>query len=378
MRGSKQRETTEMCPASARAELPVKRPSTATVSPVGPPGAACGGLLRVAVLATPRSGNTWLRHLLSSLYELQNVVCDRPDEVDWGNLPARCVVQLHWLPQPALRETLDRNRVVPITIARHPLDVLISILHFATTWPKTALWAGGSAGDEQSIRGRCPLDREFLEYATGPRARTLLAISQAWWQAAACQIRYESLVSDTCAVLIRLATQLNQPAPSVIASAIAENTLERLRLLVSNQHYWTGSPGHWKHLLPAATARQIAAAHAATFDELGYDCDPDERLTLEQAHANWQNLEINSLRQELCSTRSQVLDLQRQLEEAERRITACQAHTTSLATQLEPLFDLGPRSVGLARRVHDAAARYPRAYLAFRRLFEPLTGRAVR
>src|SRR5262245_66165344 len=98
--------------------------------------------LRVAIVATPRSGNTWLRSLLGSLYGLDDVVCDRPEEVPWEALPERCVLQLHWSPDRDLRELLQDHEFHPVTVARHPLDLLLSILHFSTTWPGTSRWFG--------------------------------------------------------------------------------------------------------------------------------------------------------------------------------------------------------------------------------------------
>src|SRR5258707_11314411 len=52
--------------------------------------------LRLALISTPRSGNTWARALLANLYDLVEIPVHRPDEIDWENLPKRCVIQLHW------------------------------------------------------------------------------------------------------------------------------------------------------------------------------------------------------------------------------------------------------------------------------------------
>ncbi len=295
--------------------------------------------LRVAIVATPRSGNTWLRSLLGSLYGLKDVVSDRPEEVPWDQLPERCVLQLHWSPEPELLDRLRQSEFHAITIARHPLDVLISILHFCTTWPGTSRWCGGLCGTEDSIRGVLPASSEFQAYATGPRARALLSVTRDWWGVPDCRtLHYERLVNDPRAELERLAGTLEPVAPLAIENAVDGNCFERLRPRAQNQHYWQGTPGHWKRMLPAPVAIEIALAHAPSFTLLDYACQPDENLTSAQADIYWLSLEILSLRQELSTARTQFLE--------------------ATARQLEPVCDLGPRAIWVAQRLHSLAASY--------------------
>lgn len=47
-----------------------------------------------------------------------------------GPIPDRCVLQIHWYREPNFQRFLFENRFKVVSIARHPLDVLISILHF--------------------------------------------------------------------------------------------------------------------------------------------------------------------------------------------------------------------------------------------------------
>jgi hypothetical protein len=332
--------------------------------------------LRVAILATPRSGNTWLRSLLGSLYGLADVVCDRPEEVPWETLPERCVLQLHWSPDLELRDRLRGHEFHPVTVARHPLDQLISILHFSTTWPGTSQWFGGRCGSEDAICGVLPTSREFREYATGARALALLAISRDWWHVAdCCHLHYETLVDDTALVLGHLTERLEPTPPGAIAEAIASNTLEQLRPRVANQHYWRGSPGHWQRLLPAAVAREIAAAHIANFELLNYDCEPDSTLTREQADTNWFEMEIASLRQELSGTRRQLFGVRGRLEEAEARLQSL-AEIERIVAQLEPLTGLRPAAIRVARRLTAVAATHPRMYESLARVVRPFLRKA--
>lgn len=260
-------------------------------SVAGPPAPAPVGIgaCRVAVVATPRSGNTWLRRLVAAVGGLAEVAGHTPAEVDWAGLPDRCALQLHWRRTGAFGSLLAEHGFRVVTLARHPLDVLISVLHFAPHEPETACWLGSEGGDESAILGATPRSAAFLEYATGPRARALLAVSREWWSAPGClRVRYEDLVREPAAELGRAAIALGLDGRgSGLAGAVAANTLAVARASAPNQHFWQGRPGLWKLLLPAAEARRIAAAHAGSFATLGYADDPDDALDPAAADANW-------------------------------------------------------------------------------------------
>ena len=137
-------------------------------------------VLRVAIISTPRSGNTWLRHLLSRLYQAATIPFHSPIEIEWNKLPADCILQLHWHPEPSFLAHLESGGFRVVVLARHPLDVLISILHFALT-DQTLRWLEGEGGNERPIFGAMPRSTAFTDYATGPRAKALLAISHEWY-----------------------------------------------------------------------------------------------------------------------------------------------------------------------------------------------------
>jgi hypothetical protein len=247
-------------------------------------------LLHIAVVSTPRSGNTWLRSLLAKTYALKQLAQHNPEDLDWNQLPTRCVLQIHWHRAEPFLSLLKHHNFHVVSLSRHPLDVLISILHFARNESETGRWLEGEGGSETGILRASPRSREFLEYATGPRASSLLSVSREWWQApGSLQLRYEELVRDPAEALKRLGEAMDCPASgAAIAEAIATNSLDSLRKNSSNQHFWRGRPDHWRRLLTTTEALRIAYAQRASFDELDYECDPDESLSEAQADANWE------------------------------------------------------------------------------------------
>ncbi|CAN5235382.1 hypothetical protein BH11PLA2_BH11PLA2_35740 [soil metagenome] len=244
---------------------------------------------RIAIIGTPRTGNTWLRRLLSSGYELQERSVHRPDELIWNDLPANVVVQIHWPPTPEFLALLKHHQFQVVTLSRHPLDVLISILHFCRFEPETCRWLDGAGGNEDGIRGCTPLSREFAEYATGPRAAALLQLTRQWVQTGAIRVRYENLVVDTAEELIRIGKSLGWPVRNeVICFSVDANTMNSLRQSLNTHHFWQGQPGLWKLFLTADACRPITDAHAELFRQLEYRYDPNPNLNAAAAAVQWQ------------------------------------------------------------------------------------------
>jgi tetratricopeptide (TPR) repeat protein len=252
--------------------------------------------LRLAIVSTPRSGNTWLRKLLASMYDLPQIAVHTPREIAWQSLPPKVILQIHWRDTDNFVSLLGENGFRPIVIARHPLDVLISILHFATYESQTVRWLDGEAGSEISIINKSPLSSEFIDYTVGKRAAALLSISTAWWNRENnWQIRYENLVANTADELSKLNEQLGLKPARPILDVIPLHSLASLRKTAANNHFWQGKCGHWKHLLTAAVARRIASSRQSVLNELGYVCDADENLTEAMAIATWNSLAVSAV-----------------------------------------------------------------------------------
>src|SRR5207245_6240706 len=86
---------------------------------------------RLAVVSTPRAGTTWLRHLMTRTMDVPGFAVDDPLALDWAALPEGCVVSLHGHRSTDLLQQLGACDFRVVVLARHPLDTLISVLHFA-------------------------------------------------------------------------------------------------------------------------------------------------------------------------------------------------------------------------------------------------------
>lgn len=324
---------------------------------------------RIALVSTPRSGNTWLRHLLSRIYGIPELSTHSPADLDWPTLPEACVLQIHWPPTSPFLTRLEENRFQVVVLARHPLDTLISILQFTLRDPSTIRWLEGEDGSERSIFGAMPCSAPFLEYATGKRTAALLALSREWWQEDCLRVRYEDLVAEPEQELARLTETLGGEIQLPLAEAISRTTIPKLRRQTHcDHHFWQGKPGLWKRLLPEVEARQIASAHEECFSEFGYSCDPDRTLSRGQADACWIKLVWAELAEDLQNLRllkQKLSESQTHYNLIHEELVATQKERSALAARLQQLGiredeNLGPLAVAVGRRLCAWSARYPR------------------
>jgi hypothetical protein len=278
--------------------------------------------MRVAILSTPRSGNTWLRHMLALVFGAEELAVHRPDEIAWSRLPRACVLQLHWRRTAELEHDLRRHGFWPVVLARHPLDVLLSILHFATHDGATRHWLDGAGGGETSIHGAMPCSASFLDYACGPRAAALLDVSPEWQSATgAVLLRYEDMVVEPAQWLSRVVEAVGIVPRLPVAEAVAASTLPKMRQLNrARHHFWQGQPGLWKRLLTAECVTRIYAAQCGSFQSFGYDGAADPQLSRSQADASW----IELTRAELTEKTWHYLATRQELEKAQQRLKVLQ------------------------------------------------------
>jgi SAM-dependent methyltransferase len=276
-------------------------------------------LVRIAIISTPRSGSTWMRHLLMKVYQAQGFAVHNPADLDWDNLPERAVFQLHWHRTHWLREQLRKHHFRILVLSRHPLDVLISILHFCLRDP-TARWLEGESGNERGIYGAMPTSTAFMDYATGSRAGALLSVTPEWCAAGdTLPLRYEDLVHNPRVNLQRLIDELSWPVRMTIAQGVTETSIPKLRAATNNDnHFWIGRPGLWRKFLPVVRADCIESAHVETFRALNYACDADPTLDDRAADANW----IETVWAGLAQAWQSMLDQKEELERTQAELAA--------------------------------------------------------
>jgi Sulfotransferase domain len=244
--------------------------------------------LRIAVISSPRSGNTWVRSVLGDILRLQQFAVHNYIELE--NIPDRCIVQLHWYREPNLQRFLNDRRFKTLVLARHPLDVLVSILNFIRHEPKTARWLEGNAEIPPSLAGQAPTSQDFLKYSKSWGAENVLGVSYQWWHDPdAIKVRYEELVQRPHEALLNLA-RVFDPAARDEDDAIGRFGLPFFQGL-PNKHGWQGRPDLWRQLIVYSDARAIYRRHKRIFDVMGYSVRP-YLLTRAAALQRWKELTL--------------------------------------------------------------------------------------
>jgi hypothetical protein len=242
---------------------------------------------RIAVIGSPRSGNTWVRMVIAQLLDAPQMVVNAWKELP-RPLPPRCTLQIHWYREPVLQALLHENDFQIVVIARHPLDVLVSVLHFIQFEPKTARWLEGNVEIPKEMAGSTSVSDVFKKYTLSWGAENLLSISYQWWHdPKSIRIRYEDLVANQSAEFRKLIENLRLPS-NALEKILAQMNLRYFQSM-ANHHGWQGQPGLWKLLIPGDTAWQIYKRHQRVFETLGYG-PPRSTTTPEEALANWEKL----------------------------------------------------------------------------------------
>ncbi len=263
-------------------------------------------MLRLAIIGTPRSGNTWTRSLLARLYNLEEISVHFPENIPWKTLPERCVIQIHWYPIEPFVSQLAEEGIRVVVMARHPLDVLMSWLNYSFYVHLEGHCLGKGLCTECAIVGTSPGSDAFLKYVRSESARILLCYSPAWWRrSGVIRLRYEDLVNDPEVRLDRLTSEVGEAPLRDIPSILESTSIRAMK--PSNQgwqyHYWQGHPGIWRDFLTADLARAVADFIPEPFNFLGYECNPDLTLDADRAEQNWLRLQLASTREHLSLER---------------------------------------------------------------------------
>lgn len=306
---------------------------------------------RIAIVSTPRSGNTWFRHVLAKSFGLGSRAVHEPGEVPWADLPDDFVLQLHWRPEDDLRDRFDRHGFLVCTIARHPGDVLLSILRFVQSAEETYRWLLGEGGREDSIVGASPGSAAFADYVRSHRAKLLLDVTPSWAELPNTKlVRYEDLLDDPVAS-VQSAFARFAAEPRTIEAAVERSSLAHLRHEHNQRafHFWRGEAGSWRRLLPDQIVSAISEMHSEAIAVGDYSVDRPEILDSTTADRNWYELDARGLREETAVLRERVASLEQRVVETMHELAEAQPVLADPSVRFVLEHDLGVRSLKVAR-----------------------------
>lgn len=208
--------------------------------------------MHVAIVGSPRSGNSRCRRYLASAWRLDEYASHDPGLLlappEGGG-----VLQVHATRTDAIERSVRGRGMRVVVTVRHPLDMLLSILHFAQFEDDVRRWPHGD--DVVALQGCDPTSEAFRAFATGSAFESLVRVSRSWWGRADAVVRFEHAASDltsACAALARL------DGTRECDTAAAERAAEFGYFHgLPNRHGWQGRAGYWTEFIDRSLARQV-------------------------------------------------------------------------------------------------------------------------
>jgi hypothetical protein len=234
--------------------------------------------LRILILSTPKTGNTWLARLLSAIYELPQLGLTVPFDRDQArSLGARWVVFHHVRPSPEILDWIDQTQPFLVSVTRHPADVLVSLYYHVRGFQPGPLDANAV---QAMLAG--PYERTDIASDAGGSFQDDLECSLSWMRTGRAHIvRYEDLWRDTRRELIRL-TSLIYPVPErSIELAIERGDFSLMRRLAGKhgRFFRSGKVGNWLEALPEEVCAELSKdPYRRIIGELGYSMDPTDPI----------------------------------------------------------------------------------------------------
>lgn len=236
--------------------------------PLDLPGPHHNGFSRVSIVSSPQSGAGRLAVLLAAALGAPEAIAEHPADIAWEALPTAGVLRLVWPRTAQLKRLFDLHEFQVLTIARDPLDVLLSICRLVQIDRTTLSWLAGEWGGEGALVDVGPTSEEFASWATSARAHNLLSVSASWWaDPATVRFRHEDLLANPAKELARLVEISGVSNPGLIKTL--DIVVDRG---VVDLEQVTGS---WRRYLTRPLAETLLTHHRQAIRELGYDVDPD-------------------------------------------------------------------------------------------------------
>jgi hypothetical protein len=236
--------------------------------------------LKIIVVGTPKTGNTWVRHLLSSVYGLPQVELNPDASANcWNDFGPRWIGQEHFHPTPELIEWGARSGVVFVTPVRHPGDVLVSLRHHVQNQhhepTADVLLPESMLLDSRDVYGTHT--RAFVERGFYLNLHLSIYWLRGGWSSA---IRYEDLWLDPVKALRELTGGILAVSEKRLRHAVVACELGRMQKQFdpAKKFVRKGGLGSWMKELPDDIQHLLATVepYPAQFAALGYSMRQDD------------------------------------------------------------------------------------------------------
>lgn len=240
--------------------------------------------MRIVIAAPPKAGNSWVKCLLATMYDLAWLRGDQtPERPDFeafrtwaerGAFPDNSIYHQHYPYSEELARTVEAVPAHLVTIIRDPYDAMVSLYYFVQAQ------ASASEGRDRlqhmrsnPIAGKAIDDPESIDYLDanlGP----YLDRAREWVESGrSVVLRYEELHRDPLAELTRATDQIRPLPAERITAAIDACQADTLRSAQRGlrKRIRTATVGDWRNHLTEAHLARFTERHGDVIRSLGYD-----------------------------------------------------------------------------------------------------------
>ena len=257
---------------------------------------------RILIAATEKTGNTWLKYLLSHIYELPTPYISQDfSEAEADSLGNRWVTHQHFLPERPLLDWAAKTQAHLVTMIRHPADILVSLYHYCCNY---ADHYKDDPGDHAGVDGRREPARQETaglphHVVDGELLRILqerimcdVNISISWIRSGRSSVvRYEDLRIEPLQTLRTLAESIAPVSRDRVEQAIEACDIKVLRdnYAIDSRFFRRALIGEWRSVLPTHVLRRFAEEEPfrSQLSFLGYKVKVDKETSeLAKGEAN--------------------------------------------------------------------------------------------
>ena len=238
--------------------------------------------MKILVASAPKTGNTWLTHLLRTIYDLRRIRLPFPFDANIADgTGSNWIILQHYRPTPDLLAWADAHDVNIVTPIRHPGDLLVSLWYMLRT--KSHVLSANMRGLESVLKDGKHMGEGTIHYVE-TYFHDELQCMRAWMESGRSHIvRYEDLWRDPIATFGELTSKIAPVSSDRIEATVDLCDINLLRALQNDpegKFFRKGGPGSWREDLPDKVLSILRSQdpYPELFHALGYTLDPLDPL----------------------------------------------------------------------------------------------------
>jgi hypothetical protein len=235
--------------------------------------------MRIVIAGPPKTGNIWIKGILSEVYNLKVITPEPGDDVrdlevfvGQGLFDDEAIFHQHYWPTNRLFKLAKSIDCDIVTILRNPYDTFISLFYYVQNFPDII----GPGHPLFFMQGKDIGHPDVLDFIRRVEGGFGIHIKLAYrWleDGRSVLLRYEDLKKDTFRTVKTVTDRVKDVGDEKINAAIEATSAQKMRQKsnILNRHIRKASVGDWRNHLTEAHLSVFRTYHGDMIESLGYD-----------------------------------------------------------------------------------------------------------